>query len=248
MSNNQNLISGIIDLMNQNNQTDATMSHQKQLKTMDALNNKTVIDANNQLKVALEEETTQRLKDAKEHELALTKLSQDFAVKQDSINKQWQLDFEKMKQEIKTDYDNQQLITQTLLPVQVQQQIAKTPDPEFSYDDLAVSISAGDKETRGAWGLNPLVDDDMTEYLKGAIQGLQPQMKELKKLGDGSVDKTSAIDRLLQLYNDANVDAYVNDDWVSGDEQEREMLKMLSNMLKQLGYDKSQIPKPVFDK
>lgn len=242
----EDLLGQVINLMGSNQQLSSKMSHDKNMKTMDAVLQGQNQQYQNDMKVALEQETTQRMKDQMEHEENIRKLTQDFSTKQDSINKEWQLKFEEMKQNIKSDYDNQQLITQALLPVQMQQIMAKQPDPTFSYDDLSVQISAGERETKGLF--NPLMDSDMTQYLKGGVQGIMPQMAQLRKLDDNSVDKQSAITRLVDMYNTANVDAYANDDIFSNDEEERDMIKMISQLLKQLNYDTNQLEKPVFSK
>lgn len=235
MADKGNLIGKILDHMGSNQQIQGKYAHDKQMKTMDAVLMNNARDDANMYKIEMENQTTQRLKDQQDHQANIQKIMNDSKLAQDKINKEWQLQFEELKQTKKAEYDNSMLIKEALLPYQMQQQMAPLPDPNFVYDDIAVSIGSGERETGGF--LNPLMDSDMTDYLRGGLQGMQQQMKELRKLPSGSPDKESAIARLVDMYNQGNKDSYANDDIFSNDETEKELLMRITSLLKSLGYD-----------
>ena len=235
MSDKANLITKILDHMGGNQQIQGKYAHDKQMKTMDAVLMNNAREDANMYKMEMESQTTQRLKDQQDHQANLQKIMNDAKLAQGEINKEWELKFEELKQNKKAEYDNSMLIKEALLPFQVQREMGSVPNPEFAYDDLAVLSNAGDRETGGF--LNPMMDSQMTDYLRGGLQGMQPQMKDLRKLADGAPDKDSAIARLVDMYNQGNKDSYANDDILGDDGTEQNMLKMIRAMLKSLGYD-----------
>ena len=235
MADKANLIGKILDHMGGNQQIQGKYAHDKQMKTMDAVLMNNARDDANMYKMEMENQTTQRLKDQQDHQANLQKIMNDSKLAQDEINKEWQLKFEELKHDKKAQYDNSMLIKEALLPYQMQREMGSLPNPEFAYDDLSVTYEAGDRETGGL--LNPMMDSDMTDYLRGGLQGMQPQMKDLRKLSDGAPDKESAIARLVDMYNQGNKDSYANDDIFGDDGTEKNTLKMIRAMLKSLGYD-----------
>jgi len=235
MSDKANLITKILDHMGGNQQIQGKYAHDKQMKTMDAVLANNAREDANMYRMEMESQTTQRLKDQQDHQANLQKIMNESKLAQDEINKEWQLKVTELESKLKADYDNKMMMKEALLPYTLRNEMANIPNPEFAYDDLAVLSGAGDRETGGF--LNPLMDSDMTDYLRGGLQGMQPQMKDLRKLADGAPDKDSAIARLVDMYNQGNKDSYANDDILGDDGTEQNMLKMIRAMLKSLGYD-----------
>ena len=235
MADKANLIGKILDHMGGNQQIQGKYAHDKQMKTMDAVLMNNARDDANMYKMEMENQTTQRLKDQQEHTRKLQEIMNNAKISQDEMNKEWQLKVTELESKLKADYDNKMMMKEALLPYTLRNEMANIPNPEFAYDDLAVLSNAGDRETGGF--LNPMMDSDMTDYLRGGLQGMQPQMKDLRKLSDGAPDKESAIARLVDMYNQGNKDSYANDDIIGDDGTEKNMLKMITAMLKSLGYD-----------